>query len=235
VVAVTVRVRLFAILRERAGRDSLELELPDGATVADAIDALAGEPGLEDVLERLPVAAAVNLEYAAPEAALRAGDELALVPPVSGGSGGEPGSGHVRARVIEQPLSLEAVSGAVRREGAGAIVVFQGTTRDVERLEYEAYSEMAERRIAAILADCVHRHGLEAAAADHRVGGVPLGDASVIVAVSAAHRAEAFAGAREAIDRIKAEAPIWKREVDAGTERAWPEGSPAPGAARRTA
>jgi molybdopterin synthase catalytic subunit len=105
------------------------------------------------------------------------------------------------------------------------VVAFQGTTRDVDRLEYEAYAEMAERRIAAILRDCVDRHGLEAAAAEHRVGAVPLGEPSVIVAVSARHRAEAFAGAREAIDRIKAEAPIWKREVDGGDAR-WVEGSP---------
>ncbi len=84
---------------------------------------------------------------------------------------------------------------------------------------------MAEARIAAILADCVARHGLEAAAAEHRTGTVPLGEASVIVAVSAAHRGEAFAGAREAIDRIKAEAPIWKREIEGG-QRRWVEGTP---------
>ncbi len=233
-VPVTVRVRLFAMLRERAGRDSLEIELPDGATVGDAIEALALEPGLEGVLERVPVAMAVNLEYARPEMALRAGDELALIPPVSGGAGGDAGSARVWATVVEEPLSVEAVSGLVRRGAAGAIVTFQGTTRDVERLEYEAYGEMAERRIAAILADCVERHGLEAAAAAHRVGSVPRGEASVIVAASAAHRAEAFAGARQAIDRIKEEAPIWKREVDGGTERDWPAGSPATGAARRT-
>ena len=98
-------------------------------------------------------------------------------------------------------------------------MVFCGTTRDVEKLEYEAYAEMAEERIATILGECVAAHGLEAAAAEHRVGTVPLGEPSVIVAVSAAHRGEAFAGAREAIDRIKAEAPIWKREVE-GDERA---------------
>ena len=95
----------------------------------------------------------------------------------------------------------------------------------MDRLEYEAYAEMAEARIAAILADCTARHGLEAAAAEHRTGTVPLGEASVIVAVSAAHRGEAFAGAREAIDRIKAEAPIWKREVEDGQGR-WVEGMP---------
>ena len=95
------------------------------------------------------------------------------------------------------------------RPGAGAIVAFQGTTREVERLEYEAYTEMAGEKIAAILRDCVERHGLEAAAAEHRVGTVPLGEPSVVVVVSAAHRPEAFAGGPDANDRIKAGARGW--------------------------
>ncbi len=107
------------------------------------------------------------------------------------------------------------------------MVVFCGVTREVERLEYEAYGEMAGERIARILAECTEGHGLEAAAAEHRVGSVPLGEPSVVVAVSAAHRDEAFAGAREAIDRIKAEAPIWKREVEAGGATGdWMDGAP---------
>jgi len=100
-----------------------------------------------------------------------------------------------------------------------------GVTREVERLDYEAYAEMATERIAAILRDCIAEHGLEAAAAEHRTGSVPLGEPSVIVAVSAGHRKEAFAGARAAIDRIKAEAPIWKREVE-GERSEWVEGTP---------
>lgn len=129
----------------------------------------------------------------------------------------------VHARIVDGPPSVEALARAVGRPRAGAIVTFQGTTRAVERLEYEAYREMAEERIAAILRDCVERHGLQAAAAEHRVGAVPLGEASVVVAVSAAHREEAFAGAREAIDRIKAETPVWKMEVEDGEGR-WVEG-----------
>ncbi len=131
-------------------------------------------------------------------------------------------------RVTDEPLSLEALSAAVGRPGAGAIVAFQGVTREVSRLDYEAYGEMAEQRIAKILDDCVARHGLQAAAAEHRVGGVARGEASVIVAASAAHRAEAFAGAREAIDRIKAEAPIWKREVEEDGRSRWVEGEQPP-------
>lgn len=134
-------------------------------------------------------------------------------------------TGVVHAQVTAEPLSLERLAAIVRHPAAGAVVTFQGTTRDVERLEYEAYREMAEERIAAIVAEAIDRHGLEAGAAEHRVGSVPLGEASVAVAVSAAHRGEAFAGAREIIDRIKAEAPIWKKEVDAGNER-WVEGTP---------
>jgi molybdopterin synthase catalytic subunit len=221
---MNVRVRLFAILRERAGRESIEVEVADDATVADAIEALGEQPGLGEVLERMPVAMAVNREYAPAETPLRSGDELALIPPVSGGA--EP---EVRATVTEAPLSIERLSRAVGRPQAGAIVSFQGTTRDVERLDYEAYSEMAEGRIAAILHECAERHGLCAAAAAHRIGSVPRGEASVIVAVSAPHRAEAFAGAREAIDRIKAEAPIWKREVEVGGQERWVEGRAAPG------
>jgi molybdopterin synthase catalytic subunit len=220
-----VRVRLFAILRERAGRDSVDLALPEGATVADALEALRTERGLEELLPALPVRMAVNRDYASADTQLSQDDELALVPPVSGGE-----ASRVHSRVTEDPLSLDTLSRAVRRPEAGAVVLFCGTTRDVARLEYEAYREMAEERIAAILGECVERHRLESAAAEHRIGAVPLGEPSVIVAVSAAHRAEAFAGAREAIDRIKVEAPIWKREVEAtasGERRRWVEGTPA--------
>lgn len=203
-----MRVRLFAILRERAGSE-VEVDLPEGATVADAMGALGRHPSLAGVLERLTVRMAVNREYATSETRLHPGDELALIPPTSGGA---PAGGDIHARVTEEPLCAEALSRAVRRPGAGAIVVFEGTPRDVPRLEYEAYHEMAEERMRAILAECLERHRLTAAAAEHRVGSVELEEPSVVVAVSAAHRGEAFAGASEAIDRIKDEAPIWKRE-----------------------
>ncbi len=158
----------------------------------------------------------MNREYAPTDALLRPGDEMAVIPPVSGGA-------EVHARVTEDRLSVQGMSELVGRPGAGAIVTFQGTTRDVEQLDYEAYREMAEERIASILREVVERHGLEAAAAEHRIGVVPLGETSVVVAVSAPHRDAAFAGGRDAIDRIKAEAPIWKQEVDRG-EKHWVEG-----------
>lgn len=225
--SVTVRVRLFAILRERAGRESMELELPEGATVGEALQALAREPGLGDLLTRLPLGTAVNREYAGQDVTLRAHDELALIPPLSGGA-------EIHVHITAQPLSIDALTRAVGHPQAGAIVSFQGTTRSVQRLDYEAYSEMAESRMAAILSECIERHGLQAAAAEHRIGSVPRGETSVVVAVSAAHRAEAFAGAREAIDRIKSEVPIWKREIETGREGRWVDGTPAPGASETT-
>jgi MoaE-MoaD fusion protein len=221
---MTVTVRLFAVLRECAGVDSIEVELDDQATVGEVLAELANRAELAELIESMPVTMAVNRDYADLSTTLAPGDELALVPPVSGGSASE-----VHVRISERALSLEGLSATVSRPGAGAIVSFQGTTRDVSRLDYEAYREMAQERIEQILRECVDRHGLAAAAAEHRVGPVPLGESSVIVSVSAAHRDEAFAGAREAIDRIKAEAPIWKREISggAGGERSrWVQGTP---------
>jgi len=217
-----VRVRLFAILRERAGTGELELDLPDGARVADALAAVA------DLAAGLPLVLAVNREYADPGAVLSADDELALIPPVSGGAA------DAHAAVTGEPLSADALIERVRDARAGAVVIFEGVTRAVDRLEYEAYEEMALPRLRTIADEVIARHGLCAAAVEHRIGAVALSEPSVIVAVSAPHRAEAFAGARELIDRVKAEAPIWKREVEAGDAR-WAQGSrprsPDPGAA----
>lgn len=235
---MTVSVRLFSLLREQAGSERLELELPDGATVADALAALREDPALGELLARLPVQMAVNRDYARPQTPLGPDDELALIPPLSGGAA-RPGEGseetggpRIHVAVGERAPSVAELSAFVSDPRAGAVVTFQGVTREVSRLEYEAYAEMARERIAAILAECLAAHGLCAAAAEHRVGGVPLGEPSVLVAVSAPHREEAFAGAREAIDRIKAEAPIWKVEVDADGERTNVPGTPAPGASR---
>src|SRR5829696_3565629 len=201
-----VRVMLFAMMRQRAGIESLELDLPEGATAADALAALGRQDGLADLIGRLPLRVAVNREYVPESTALAPGDELAVIPPVRGG-GGPP------VRVTRGALSPDRVLAGVASPRAGATVLFMGTTRDVEFLDYEAYSEMAEDRIAVILARCRELHGLEGVAAEHRVGTVPIGEPSVLVAASAPHRAEAFAGAREAIDRIKEEVPIWKTEA----------------------
>jgi molybdopterin synthase catalytic subunit len=200
----------------------VEIELPEGATVGDAFEHLAEAPGLAELVGRLPLRMAVNREYASEGTTIGPGDELAVIPPISGGAA------RTHARVTEEPLDAGELSRWVGDPGAGGIVTFQGVTREVVSLDYEAYREMAEERIAAILADCAERHGLLAAAAEHRIGRVALGEPGVVVAVSAGHREEAFVGAREAIDRIKAEAPIWKRELDARGAGTWVEGAAAP-------
>jgi len=231
---MVLQVRLFAILRERAGRGSLEVEVAEGATVAEALRALAeaSEP-LAAALAAMPVVMAVNRCYADADTTLSAGDELALIPPVSGGAAPPTGDEAEEApplhvRVTPEPLSADRLTALVATSHTGAIVTFQGTTRDVERLDYEAYEPMAEKKIAAILADLLALHEIEGAAAEHRTGAVPLGEPSVVVAIAAAHRGPAFAAAREAIDRIKAEAPIWKREVE-GDRAEWVEGTPPSG------
>jgi molybdopterin synthase catalytic subunit len=197
-----VRVRVFAVLRERAGgSDEIPLELPDGARVQDALDQLA------ELSDGVPVVMAVNREYVDADAPLSEGDELALIPPVSGGA-----IGSLHVRVTGQPLSLDPLIERVKDPRAGAIVTFLGVTREVEALEYEAYAEMAEQRMAEIVAQAIERHGLCAASAEHRDGAVQLSEPSVAVAASAPHRDAAFAGARAIIDQIKASAPIWKKE-----------------------
>ena len=198
---MNVTVRLFAGLRERAGCDEVALELPEGARVSDALARMG------DLIRDVPVVMAVNHEYADDGHSLAAGDELALIPPVSGGS-----VGTVHVRVTAEPLALDPLVARVTDPRAGAVVTFTGVTRQVSQLNYEAYLPMAERHIERIVSEAIERHGLCAAAAEHRIGTVPLSEPSVAIAVSAPHRGEAFAGAREIIDEIKARAPIWKRD-----------------------
>ena len=202
-----VQVRLFAALRERAGSERIDLELPTGACVADALSEL------EWLTEGLRVVMAVNREYAEPGAELRADDELALIPPVSGG-------GPFHVRVHTDPLRLDPLIEQVKDPRAGGLVSFLGMTREVDHLDYEAYVDMAETTIAAIVEEAVERYGLCAAAVEHRIGRVPLSEPSIAIAASAPHRAEAFAGAREILDRVKGQAPIWKKE-----DGEWVEGS----------
>jgi molybdopterin converting factor subunit 1 len=210
-----VSVRLFAGLRERAGTDRLEVELPDDARVADVLAAMASTP--VGALRDRECVVAVNREYAGADAPVHAGDEVALVPPVSGG-------GPIHVRVTGEPLDPAALAAAVRDPRAGAVVLFEGVTREVPELDYEAYAEMAHAKIEAIAREEAARHGLCAVAIEHRTGTVALSEPSVIVAASAPHRGEAFAGARALIDRVKAEAPIWKVEVD-GADRRRVEGT----------
>ena len=201
-----VTVRLFAGLRERAGWSRRELEGVE--RVGDVWPALAlgEEPG--------GLLYAVNREYAEPGRELHDGDEVALIPPVSGGA----------FRVTEEPLSLEAAVAEVAEDRAGGIATFTGTVRrrsrgrDVLYLEYDAYAEMAEEVMAKLAADLRKAHELCGIAIHHRIGRVELGEPSVVIAVSAPHRQDALAACREAIDRLKETVPLWKKEVYEGGE-----------------
>jgi MoaE-MoaD fusion protein len=204
-----VAVRLFAGLRERAGTARRDLELVEGATLADVWPALAlGE-------EPAGLLYAVNKEYADRAAALAEGDEVAVIPPVSGGG----------FLLSEAPLSLEAAVREVASDDAGAIATFTGTARrrsrdrEVVRLEYEAYEGMAERVMQELAAELAARHEITAIAIHHRVGVVEIGQPSVVIAVSAPHRAAALTACREAIDTLKTSVPLWKKEVYEGGEQ----------------
>ena len=203
---IHVRVRLFASLRELAGRREQSLDLADGATVADVWPALrlgAAPAGL---------AHAVNRGYVEPSAPLRDGDEVALIPPVSGGAP-EP---HVE--VTGDRIDLAAVADRVAHPGAGAIATFSGVVRDhsrersVEHLDYEVFEEMAVEELRRIATDLATRHGLLGIAISHRFGRCDIGETTVAIACSAPHRAEALAACAEALDTLKAQAPIWKKE-----------------------
>jgi molybdopterin synthase catalytic subunit/molybdopterin converting factor small subunit len=202
---MAVTVRLFAGLREQAGWSQRELE---AATVADVW------PQLELGNEPAGLLYAVNREYADRDRELGDGDEVALIPPVSGGA----------FRVTEEPLSLEAVAAEVADERAGAVATFTGTVRrqsrgrEVTRLEYEAYAEMAEEMMAWLARELEARYDLCTVAMHHRVGTLAIGEASVVVAVSAPHRQDALAACKDAIDTLKETVPLWKKEVYEGGE-----------------
>lgn len=205
-----VTVRLFAGLREQAGTSRRELELERGATAADVWPALGlGErpPGL---------LVAVNREYADAAQALSDGDEVALIPPVSGGADA--------FLLSEDPLSVDAAIDEVASADAGAIATFIGTTRrrsrgrEVVRLEYEAYEGMAEAEMARIAEAVREKHDVLAIAIHHRVGVVGIGETSVVIAISAPHRAAALDACRETIDTLKETVPLWKKEIYEGGE-----------------
>lgn len=198
-------IRLFAGLRERAGWSSCELE---AARVADVWPQL----GLGD--EPAGLLYAVNKAYAGRDTALADGDEVALIPPVSGGA----------FRLSSEPLSLDAAVDEVRSAQAGAIATFTGTTRVQSRgrtvlhLDYEAYEEMAEQIMAQLAAELKSRYDLCEIAIHHRTGRVDIGEASVVIAVSAPHRQDALAACKETIDTLKEQAPLWKKEFYEGGE-----------------
>lgn len=208
-------MKLFAGLRERAGTGERGLELPGGSRAGDVWAPLGlGEqpPGL---------LYAVNRAYAPADHPLEDGDEVALIPPVSGGA----------FRLSEEPIDVSAVIAEVADEQAGGIAVFAGTTRlhsrgrTVLHLDYEAYGGMAEQVMAELAEELKRRYELCAVAIAHRVGRVGIGETSVVIAVSAPHRADALAACKEAIDTLKQRVPLWKKEVYEGGEEWIGQGS----------
>ena len=212
---MNVRVRLFAGLRERAGAGAVEIEVADGATVGDVWPQL----GLGD--EPAGLLYARNRAYVDRTDALSPGDEVAVIPPVSGGD----------FRLSAEPLSVDAAVAEVRDRAAGAIATFIGTTRahsrgrEVIHLEYEAYEGMAEQVMADLAAQLGERHELCKVAIHHRIGRVDVGETSVVIAVSAPHRFAALAACKDAIDELKVSVPLWKKETYVGGEEWIGQGS----------
>ena len=212
---MTVRILLFAGLRERLRSDWVELELPEDATVAQLLAALGERhPTLRELLP--PCRVAVEQEFVAAGHRVRAGDEIAVIPPVSGGHGPAEDD---RFYLGAEPLVLDRVIAAVERRQAGGVVTFIGKVRDhsrghaIDHLEYEAYAPMALKVMRSIAA-AVEAEVVDASVAvHHRLGRLAIGEAAVVIAAAAPHRAEAFAACRAVIERLKQDVPIWKREV----------------------
>jgi molybdopterin synthase catalytic subunit len=203
---VAISVRLFAGLRERAGVARLEV---DGV---ERVDEVWAKLDLGD--EPAGLLYALNREYVSRDAPVRDGDEVALIPPVSGGA----------LRIVTGPLDVAQVIEEAGDAEAGAVATFLGTVRrrsrdrDVLHLEYEAFEEMAEPMLARLADELTEKHGLCKVAIHHRIGRVEIGEASVAIAVSAPHRAAALAACKEAIDTLKETIPLWKKEVYLGGE-----------------
>lgn len=204
-----VTVRYFAAYRERTGLSTETREAPPGTSVGSLLQSIVAHyPALSEVARASRCV--VNQEYVPAETELHDGDEVTFIPPVSGGDLFE---------VTEEPLTVEPAVVAVADERAGCTVVFVGSARrfsrgkTVEYLEYEAYPEMAEKKLREIGAEIQERWDVAKVAIRHRVGHLGIGEASIVIAVSAPHRAEGFEACRYAIDRIKQIVPVWKKEV----------------------
>lgn len=230
-----IRVLAFASASDALGAGELPLELPAGSTVADLRSLLEERrPELAGLWSRLAVA--VDGKVVAAGAELSDGSEVALLPPVSGGGPGPepaaPAAVRPRAELVEAPIDVAQVAAAVSAPSRGAVLLFLGTVRDshrgrrVERLTYSAYRAMAEARLAAIVAEIEAAGDDLALAIVHRLGEVPVGEASVVIAAASPHRAAAYEASRRALERLKHEVPIWKRERYADGEASWREEEP---------
>ena len=219
-----VRVLFFGVLKDLAGKSSDRIELRDGAKVADALAHYRSEiPQIKESLASLAVA--VNQQYAGPETVLKADDEVALLPPVSGGSG--------RASIVHEPIDTEGVLQRIKRGEDGAAVVFEGVVRNETRgrktlyLDYEAYEQMALDQMEGLAEQALMQFEVREVALVHRLGRLEISETSVLIAVASAHRAAAFDACRWLIDTLKRTVPIWKKEYfEDGV--VWAAGEPFP-------
>jgi molybdopterin synthase catalytic subunit/molybdopterin converting factor small subunit len=235
--AMRIHLLAFASAADALGAAELDLDLEPGSRVADLRARLESEhPKLGPLWSRLAVA--VDGRLVRSEEALAEGVEVALLPPVSGGSGaiplpGLPGNAErVRTALVEGAIEVDRVIESISGPGRGAVVVFLGTVRNqhagrkVTQLTYSAYRGMARSVLEAIAADLEAAHEGLRAAIVHRLGDVPIGEASVVIATASPHRAAAYDANRTALERLKTEVPIWKREHYAGGEAVWREEEP---------
>ncbi len=219
---MNVRVRLFAALREAAGASEITIDLPEGEPVSRLLGEVRRQhPALADRCEGVVVA--VNQEYADGSAPVASGDEVALIPPVSGGAVSD--AEGVQAGVTPKPLDTRRIAESLKASSDGALITFEGVVRDnnlgrrVLFLEYEAYGEMAESVLRRIGRETLEDYDIGGIALWHRTGRLEIGEVSLVVAVSSPHRRAAFDACREAVEKVKALAPVWKREVwDGGSE-----------------
>lgn len=217
-------MRYFAAARDLAGCAEEDVALGEGALAPAAVLRQLAErhPRLRGYAERMRLA--VNGELAGPDAAVRDGDEVDVLPPVAGGS---PDPAVPLVAIRDEPLSLDECMDAVRHPGAGGIALFTGVVRDhaegkpVARLDYEAHPTLADKELRRVLEDLARQRPNVRLAATHRIGELEVGDLAVVIAASAPHRAEAFEACRAAIDRIKESVPIWKKEWEPEGAARW--------------
>ena len=226
-----VRVLFFGILKEIVGKPADEIDLPDGASVRDVLARY--ESHLPRLKESLPsLALAVNQEYAGPDTKLKADDEIALLPPVSGGAP-EPAGRQRYATIVREVIDTQRVVDALKRGEDGAALVFEGVVRNQTRgrrtlyLDYEAYEEMALQQMDSLAKQALQQFQIRDVAIVHRLGRLEIGETSVLIAVASAHRAAAFDACRWLIDTLKRTVPIWKKEhFEDGA--VWADGEPFP-------